>query len=123
MDKCENCGNVIGALETPSAWKDHVVCRSCHDRLSMTSVVSNEPLAPSRTALPESEYHRNDAGPSSDSAGSRATRPLRTAGPIIIGLGLIFSFTLSIGAGNVFIGLGIILWIVGFAYGKSGSAR
>ena len=34
MDKCENCGRAIGALETPSLWDDHVVCVQCRGDLS-----------------------------------------------------------------------------------------
>ncbi len=32
--KCENCSRMIGKLETPAVWKDHVVCMTCHKVLS-----------------------------------------------------------------------------------------
>jgi hypothetical protein len=31
---CENCGRVVGKLETPSVWREKVVCFECHGRLS-----------------------------------------------------------------------------------------
>jgi hypothetical protein len=33
-EQCENCGQLIGALETPHVHEDHVVCRQCKDKLS-----------------------------------------------------------------------------------------
>jgi hypothetical protein len=35
---CENCGRVIGALETHHVWEQHVVCGTCWHRLSETPV-------------------------------------------------------------------------------------
>lgn len=34
MEKCDNCGSVIGNLETPHVWNSRIVCGSCHGRLS-----------------------------------------------------------------------------------------
>ncbi len=34
MEKCENCGRVIGKLETPYVWTGNIVCAECHQRLS-----------------------------------------------------------------------------------------
>jgi hypothetical protein len=34
-EQCENCGRLIGALETPHIYEDHVVCRQCKDKLSV----------------------------------------------------------------------------------------
>jgi hypothetical protein len=33
QEKCENCGKLIGRLETPSIWKNHVVCEACYEIL------------------------------------------------------------------------------------------
>lgn len=33
MEICENCGRAIGNLETPTLWRDRVVCGECHKRL------------------------------------------------------------------------------------------
>lgn len=33
-ETCENCGRVIGKLETPRAFDGHVVCAECHARLA-----------------------------------------------------------------------------------------
>lgn len=33
-ETCENCGNPIGALETPCLHNDHVVCYQCKKLLS-----------------------------------------------------------------------------------------
>jgi hypothetical protein len=34
MNTCENCGAVIGKLETPSVWQDHIVCPPCYAKLT-----------------------------------------------------------------------------------------
>jgi len=34
MVACANCSRAIGALETPLAWKNAIVCFECHQRLS-----------------------------------------------------------------------------------------
>jgi len=39
-EKCLNCGNGIGNLETPYIWNGHVVCRSCYAKLQPKSGVS-----------------------------------------------------------------------------------
>ena len=33
-ESCYNCGTMIGRLETPMVWANHVVCAACHGRLS-----------------------------------------------------------------------------------------
>lgn len=40
LETCENCGRVIGKLETPAIWQDHIVCNACHDTLTKNKVVS-----------------------------------------------------------------------------------
>ncbi|MGC9260811.1 MAG: hypothetical protein ACP5I8_12170 [Phycisphaerae bacterium] len=30
VETCENCGRLIGKLETPMVWQDHVVCAECN---------------------------------------------------------------------------------------------
>ncbi len=32
-ERCENCGQAIGKLETPRVWESSVVCWECHKRL------------------------------------------------------------------------------------------
>ena len=34
VEKCGNCERVIGKLETPFVFKEHVVCPECYTRLS-----------------------------------------------------------------------------------------
>lgn len=34
VEICENCGRVIGKLETPMVWNGHVVCKGCRDALA-----------------------------------------------------------------------------------------
>jgi hypothetical protein len=34
QEKCENCGRIIGKLETPALWKNHIVCDDCYEKLS-----------------------------------------------------------------------------------------
>ena len=34
LEACENCGAVIGRLETAHVWGQHVVCTACHNRLA-----------------------------------------------------------------------------------------
>lgn len=33
-ETCQNCERVIGKLETPSVWKDHIVCAECYAKLA-----------------------------------------------------------------------------------------
>ena len=49
-NNCENCGGLIGALETHHVWEQHVVCQTCWSRLSATpaaatSLPHQDPLA------------------------------------------------------------------------------
>ena len=32
-ERCENCGEFIGRLETPRVWKNHVICAKCEEKL------------------------------------------------------------------------------------------
>jgi hypothetical protein len=38
METCENCGRVIGNLESPHLWNENVVCAGCHVTLAGLSV-------------------------------------------------------------------------------------
>lgn len=38
QERCENCGGVIGRLETPCVWNGSVVCGACHSKLSKSDV-------------------------------------------------------------------------------------
>jgi len=49
---CENCGRTIGNLETPSVYKEHVVCGDCYARLIPTATVAI-PQATESAPLPE----------------------------------------------------------------------
>lgn len=53
METCENCGSIIGKLETPYVHGDHVVCRECKDRLAqpVTQHAAPPPL-PDATGAP-----------------------------------------------------------------------
>ena len=42
---CENCGGVIGELETPMIWKDSVVCGTCYKKLSQSAIPSPSPVS------------------------------------------------------------------------------
>ncbi len=63
---CSNCGALIGQLETPEVWKDHVVCSACHARLvaseqdspaaDETQVVGSQKANGSRLPIPSSIY-------------------------------------------------------------------
>jgi hypothetical protein len=39
MERCENCQRIIGDLETPMLYCDHVVCRECREQL----IVAEQP--------------------------------------------------------------------------------
>lgn len=43
MERCANCGDKIGNLETPHVWKDKVVCKPCYVRLSDINPAPPEP--------------------------------------------------------------------------------
>jgi hypothetical protein len=47
VETCENCGQVIGELETPYIFEGHVVCAGCHDRVSQRGRSRMEPHPPS----------------------------------------------------------------------------
>lgn len=32
--RCDNCSRIIGKLETPHVWNEHVICAACRDTLS-----------------------------------------------------------------------------------------
>ena len=34
LETCENCRRVIGRLETPQVYADHIVCAECYARLT-----------------------------------------------------------------------------------------
>lgn len=36
LETCMNCSQPIGRLETPNVWQGHVVCATCHAKLSRT---------------------------------------------------------------------------------------
>ncbi|MBL7107494.1 MAG: hypothetical protein ISS77_07810 [Phycisphaerae bacterium] len=38
LEKCENCTRLIGKLESPFVFRDHVVCYTCYQRLSKSNV-------------------------------------------------------------------------------------
>ena len=43
MDKCGNCGALIGELETSFAWKGKTVCDTCFGKLKQ-ALISGEPI-------------------------------------------------------------------------------
>lgn len=47
---CANCGGMIGALETPRRWQNHVVCGDCHRKLNRgsDSMPAPPPAPPAR---------------------------------------------------------------------------
>jgi hypothetical protein len=53
MEKCENCGRVIGNLETPLLHQEHVVCAQCWDRLQPVKTAS-APTVPIRPTVDRS---------------------------------------------------------------------
>ena len=38
MERCENCGRVIGELETAHVWREKVVCNACRSALAVEDV-------------------------------------------------------------------------------------
>jgi hypothetical protein len=49
MERCENCGSVIGKLETPHVWRNSIVCRTCAARLHSAPA---RPVLPLKTGSP-----------------------------------------------------------------------
>lgn len=47
---CENCGRVIGALETPCVFEEHVVCAACYAILD-AAAPTLEPIAETHRPL------------------------------------------------------------------------
>lgn len=46
METCENCGRIIGNLETPHAWRERVVCAECRQRLDRNATPEVPPPPP-----------------------------------------------------------------------------
>jgi hypothetical protein len=46
MEYCANCETIIGNLETPFVWRDHVVCATCHRRLEAQRATGALPPMP-----------------------------------------------------------------------------
>jgi len=42
---CQNCGGVIGKLETPMIWKENVVCGICYKKLNQSATPSSSQVA------------------------------------------------------------------------------
>ena len=59
-ENCENCGRVIGRLETPHLWRKHVVCATCHANLTAAPppqpTVAPRPTTPP-ALKPRPHYH------------------------------------------------------------------
>jgi hypothetical protein len=51
METCENCGAMIGDLETPCLWDNHIVCADCHAKLGTPSANAHSSL-PATPSLP-----------------------------------------------------------------------
>ena len=51
-ETCENCGRVIGKLETPMVWHEKVVCTDCFGRLSGMRTIPPMPDAGINATLP-----------------------------------------------------------------------
>jgi hypothetical protein len=58
VEKCANCGRVIGKLETPMVWRDNVVCAVCHAKLSAVPVQSSQQARPT-AQIPERRQARH----------------------------------------------------------------
>jgi len=43
LEECANCGDQIGKLETPYVWRERIVCRACHAKLSIGNGAPNSP--------------------------------------------------------------------------------
>lgn len=40
---CTNCGTMIGRLETPHLWGEHIVCAACYQRLAVPAQAVESP--------------------------------------------------------------------------------
>lgn len=56
METCENCGSVIGKLETPYIFNDSVVCSQCYQRLGSATAPPPVPAA-AAPYLPRVLFH------------------------------------------------------------------
>lgn len=52
MESCENCGRIIGKLETPCVHEDHIVCAECKSRLDNARPAAAQPPPSAPASFP-----------------------------------------------------------------------
>ncbi len=66
-EECQNCGRVIGKLETPNVWNENIVCKACHKQLVDTEpdaeefqeILKKEPLTEEELAAEQIAHFRH----------------------------------------------------------------
>lgn len=105
METCENCHRQIGDLEAPYLFKQHVVCKECHGRLSgqygTPTTCPPEAQAPpipppSRISVTTSEYEQypSQTGTRSPTENGWPTKALVALGVIVAVATLIITVAL-----------------------------
>lgn len=90
LEKCANCGHVIGRLETPHIWQEQVVCAPCHRRLEEERAASDNADAATTAAGIRREAGVADTYPGAappapvvpDHATAAQYEPVAPAGPV-----------------------------------------
>ena len=78
---CENCGRVIGSLETPHIHQGHVVCRECKERLDPSQV---RPTPANIRTSPAVEGKTRSAGSKSTSGDNEKFHRWRGAFTVLV---------------------------------------
>jgi hypothetical protein len=127
VENCANCGEVIGNLETPFVFKEQVVCRKCHQKISspvpppVPVFTAIPPAVPMNYQAPQQQIPTPTYGPQCNLCGGLLVKKVISSGNcsgLLIGLilvivGLLISLT---GIGLI---LGIPIMILGlFCGGK-----
>jgi tetratricopeptide (TPR) repeat protein len=84
-EHCENCGRVIGRLETPYVWRKHTVCAACHAHLTApaaAAAVNPRPIG-GAPPLPAPQHYHARTMPPAPHAPSPAPIALQPPAPAV----------------------------------------
>ncbi|HTV48662.1 MAG TPA: hypothetical protein VMG59_09490 [Phycisphaerae bacterium] len=75
LEKCDNCGSVIGTLEKPYIYQDHIVCAACYRKLQMSDVAPLEEVRNIETIQPVATRPLTEAELKAEAARAFTTSP------------------------------------------------
>jgi hypothetical protein len=74
---CENCGAPIGNLEPAMVWDEHIVCRSCYERLAthVDAISEADVIAETSVVVPPNYYAPPPTDPLQQLAAAQQSSP------------------------------------------------